>query len=297
MLSEPATTPARAGGPHDPAAVARLGELRAFLLDLDGTLVLGDRRNHGLSPLPGAVELVDTLHKDGVAVGVLTNGTARPPAAQAGVLRQIGFDLDDDAVLTPASSAAEVCRRAGHRRVMVLGGEGVSGPLVDAGIEVVPPEGRPSVDAVLVGWFREFGMDHLEAAANAVWGGAAFYSASQSLFFASAEGRAIGTSRAICAVITDLTGVRPTIVGKPSPAALRTAAHRLGVRRRRDLAVVGDDPELEVPMALRGGAFAVAVNSGTGHAGSFDHLAPNRRPHLVVDGVDELLRLYRSATG
>lgn len=278
---------------HDPAAVARLREVRAFLFDLDGTLVLGDRRNHGLNPLPGAIELVAALNKDDVPVGVLTNGTARPPAAQAAVLRELGFDLADDVVLTPASSAAEVCRRLAHRRVMVLGGEGVYGPLVDAGIEVVPPEGRPEVDAVLVGWFREFGMDHLEAAANAVWGGARFYSASQSLFFASAEGRAIGTSRAICAVIKDLTGVRPTIVGKPSPSALRTAARRLGVAPRQ-LAVIGDDPELEVPMALRGGALAIAVNTGTGHAGSFDHLAPARRPHLIVEGVDELLELYRS---
>jgi 4-nitrophenyl phosphatase len=294
MRSDPTTHEGDGmAGAHDAAAVARLRELPAFLLDLDGTLVLGDRRNHGLVPLPGAVELVGALHRDGVVVGVLTNGTARPPAAQAAVLRGIGFDLADDAVLTPASAAADVCVRAGHTRVMVLGGEGVSGPLVEAGIEVFPPEGRPKVDAVFVGWFREFGIDHLEAAANAVSDGAAFYSASQSLYFATADGRALGTSRAICAVVRDLTGVRPTIVGKPSPHAFRTAVRRLGVRPR-DLAVVGDDPELEVPMALRGGAFAVAVNSGTGHAASFDHLEPRRRPHLIVNGVDELLDLYRA---
>jgi 4-nitrophenyl phosphatase len=256
-------------------------------------LVLGDRRNQGLRPLPGAVELVEELQRAGVTVGVLTNGTARPPAAQAAKLREIGFPLADDTVFTPASSAAALCVRAGHTKVMVLGGEGVSGPLEDAGIEVVPAKGRPKVDAVLVGWFREVTMDHLEAAANAVWDGARLYSASQSLFFASAEGRAIGTSRAICAVIKDLTGVRPTIVGKPSQHALRTAASHLGVRPK-DLAVVGDDPELEVPMALRAGAFAVAVNSGTGDAASFDHLEARRRPHLLLEGVDELLSLWRA---
>ncbi|MGH8982136.1 MAG: HAD-IIA family hydrolase [Acidimicrobiales bacterium] len=294
MPSDPTIEPHP--GAHDAhrEVVARLREMRAYLLDLDGTLVLGDRRNHGLSPLPGAVDLVDALHADGIGVGVLTNGTARRPAAQAAVLRSIGFDLGDDAVQTPATAAAAVCVDAGHARVMALGGEGVSGPLADAGIEILPPEGRPKVDAVFVGWFREFGMDHLEAAANAVWDGAAFYSASQSLFFASAEGRAIGTSRAICAVVTDLTGVRPTIVGKPSACALATALRRLDVAAR-DLAVVGDDPELEVPMALDGGAFAIAVNSGTGHAASFDHLDETRRPHLIVDGADELLALYRSA--
>jgi hypothetical protein len=60
------------------------------------------------------------------------------------------------------------------------------------------------------------------------------------------------------------------------------------------MVVVGDDPELEVPMARRGRALAVAVNTGIGHAGSFAQLDPRQRPHLVVEGVDELLELYLS---
>lgn len=261
---------------------------------MDGTLVLGDRRNHALKPLPGAREIVAYLRSLGLGVAVLTNGTARAPRAYAAMLRDLGFELPDEEMLTPASSAVEVFLRRGFRRVMVLGGEGLTEPLRDAGIETVPAEGRPEVDAVLVGWFREVGFEHLEAACHAVWGGAQLYSASQSLFFASAEGRAIGTSRAICAVIRDLTGKRPLIVGKPSLDALHTAARRLGVRTK-EMVVVGDDPELEVPMALRGGALAVAVNTGLGDAGSFDHLAPHRRPDLIVEGVAELLALYRSA--
>jgi len=54
---------------------------------------------------------------------------------------------------------------------------------------------------------------------------------------------------------------------------------------------VGDDPELEVPMAHRGRALAIAVASGLGAAGAYDHLPPARRPHLLVRGVDELLSI------
>ena len=43
-------------GARDP--LARLRAVRGFLFDMDGTLVLGDRRNHGLRPLPGALESV-----------------------------------------------------------------------------------------------------------------------------------------------------------------------------------------------------------------------------------------------
>jgi len=274
-------------------SLERLRGAEAFVLDLDGTLVLGDRHNRGLAPLPGALEFVAHLEAKGVPFAAFTNGTARSPHSYAAMLRELGFELPDSAMLTPAQVAVEICLRRGHLRVMVLGGEGIAGPLREAGIEVVPPTGREIVDAVVVGWFRDFGFEHLEAACGAVWDGARLYSASQSQFFATAEGKALGTSRAICAVITDATRRRPVVVGKPSLDALRTAARRLGVRAQQ-LVVVGDDPELEVPMARRGGAFAVAVTSGIGDAHMFAELDPRRRPHLVLAGVAELLELYRS---
>ncbi len=143
---------------------------------------------------------------------------------------------------------------------------------------------------MLAGWYREFSMDALEAACDAVWQGARLYSCSQSVFFATVDGRALGTSRAITAMIRSITGCRVEIAGKPSQHALGTAARRLGLRRR-DLAVVGDDPELEVPMARRGGALAIAVGTGIGTAGAYAALPVARRPHLFVPGVTDLLDL------
>jgi NagD protein len=168
-------------------------------------------------------------------------------------------------------------------------------PLREAGIETVAPKGRPEADAVLAGWYREFGMDDLEAACHAVFGGAKLYSASQSVFFASAEGRVLGTSRAICAMITSVTGVPEHVVGKPSLDALRCAGHRLGAAPS-DLAVVGDDPELEMAMAHRGGALAVAVTTGVQAADRFEGLPEGRRPHLVLSGVGGLLPLLDDRT-
>ena len=57
------------------------------------------------------------------------------------------------------------------------------------------------------------------------------------------------------------------------------------------LAVVGDDPLLEVPMAHRGRALAIAVGTGLGAADAYDHLPASRQPHLHLGGVDELLAL------
>jgi len=281
-------------------AYRRLREIRGFVFDLDGTLVLGDRHNHGLTPLPGALEITRWAARQGLPFAVFTNGTTKTPREYTRELRAIGFELPDDAVLTPASSAAAVFARRAHSRVLVLGGDGLISPLRAAGIDAVPaeaslPGGQP-IDAVLAGWYPSFSLPALEAACQAVWSGAALYSCSQSVFFATTQGRAIGTSRAISAMIRSLTGCRVRLVGKPSLDALRTAADRIGVRPA-DLAVVGDDPELEVPMAHRGHALAIAVMSGLGDAGSFSHLPRESGPHLHLRGVDELLSTCRQARG
>jgi 4-nitrophenyl phosphatase len=275
--------------------LAQLRDARGFVFDLDGTLVLGDRRNHGLRPLPGAVEIIGWVAASGRPFVVFTNGTTRTPAQLARAMREIGFGLPDEAMMTPASSAVRVLVRRGHRRVMVLGGPGLSEPLREAGLEVVPPAAGATADAVLAGWFPEFTMPALEAACQAVWGGAELYSCSQTPFFAVDGGRALGTSRAISAMIRSLTGCGLRVVGKPSLDALRSAADRLGTSPAR-LAVIGDDPQLEVPMAHRGRALAIAVGTGLGSADlggpdAYDGLPASRHPHLRVRGVDELLAI------
>ena len=280
--------------------MARLRAARGFVFDMDGTLALGDRVNHGLTPLPGAIEMLQWLQERELPYVVFTNGTNRTPQQFAKVLRDAGLDVSDARMMTPASSAVVIFRRRGYKRVMVLGGEGLTEPLRAAGVEVVPPveaapDSRPSeapkgVDAVFVGWFREFTMSHLEAACQAVWDGAALCSASETPFFAAAGGRALGTSRAISAMIRSITGCRLTVTGKPSLTALRSAAAQLSLPTR-DLVVVGDDPLLEVPMAHRGHSLAVAVQTGLSGPDAYDHLSPDQRPHLHLRGVDELLSL------
>jgi 4-nitrophenyl phosphatase len=278
----------------DPAVLDRLRRVRGFVLDMDGTLVMGDRNNQGLVQLPGALELAETLVDLGRGFCIYTNGTVKTPAQVADALQQLGLPIPADGALTPASTAVDVFLERGHQRVMVLGGKGITEPLEAAGIETVPPLRGTDCDAVMAGWYRqELTFEALEAAVFAVFDGAEFYSASQSLFFATAEGKSLGTSRAISAVVRDITGCEVTVVGKPSLSALQTAGRRLGVPVA-ELAVVGDDPELEVPMAHAGGAFAVAVHTGIGSAESFTDLPAEVRPHLDLPDVGELARLLRS---
>lgn len=271
----------------------RLARVKGFVIDMDGTLVLGDSRNQGLRALPGAPEFLTHLTANNIPFVALTNGTVRPPRAYIPKLRDAGLIVEEKNVMTPSSVAADYLSRRKFRRVMVLGGEGVSAPLEEAGLEIVRPPVYEGVDAVYVGWFREFTMDDIEAACGAIWAGAKLFTASLAPFFATANGRTLGTSRAIIGGITSITGRRAKILGKPSLEALRCASRRLGLAPE-EVAVIGDDPELEPGMARLGGAFGVGVTTGIAKHADFAAIPPPRAAHLVVDNVGEFLRLYKA---
>src|SRR5580704_19477683 len=105
---------------HPTTMLKRLRTSRAFVFDMDGTLVVGDKTNHGLNPLPGALEITRWLSDRRVPFLLFTNGTARTPQQYVGMLREVGFPLPDDGVMTPASSAADLFQRRGYRRVLTL---------------------------------------------------------------------------------------------------------------------------------------------------------------------------------
>lgn len=269
---------------------ARLRAARGFVFDLDGTLVLGDRSNSSIHPLDGAVELLDGLRNRNVPYAIFTNGTVRTPEEYVPKLRNAGLPVADHMVLTPSSVAADYFVQRKFRRVRVLGCEGVWRPLQAAGIEIVRDPSSDPVDAVFVGWYREFKMDEIEAACDAVAAGAKLFTGSLAPYFASNQGKVLSSSRVICSAITNITGKRATVLGKPAIEALRCACKRLGAAPA-DVVVVGDDPALEVFMARRGGALGVAVRTGVWGQGEVAQLPAQHRPDLTVQDVAELSKL------
>jgi 4-nitrophenyl phosphatase len=260
------------------------------MFDVDGTLLLSNRALGEYEVLPGAIEVLNSLRARSVPFVLLTNGSAYPPAQQAAKLRSVGLPVEDAQMLTPSSIAADLMVRHRIRRVLLLGSAGVGHALREAGIETVHPgeSGATEVGGVFVGWHPECNMQDIEAACRAIWGGARLYVASDVPFFATKQGRTIGYSYAITAAIRRLTRAPMILTGKPSVRALRFVAQRLAVPMRA-VAVVGDDPLVEVLMARRGGATALAVTTGTTGREEWERQILARRPHGILRQLGELL--------
>lgn len=270
----------------------RIANARGFIFDMDGTLALGDAASGSHVALPGAVELLARIKRKGIPLRVLTNGTAKPPADYAASLRAAGFDLADEEMMTPSTVVAAWLAARGIGRVRVLGNAGTAAPLIEAGLEVIGPSApAEDVEAIYTGWHREFCFHDLEAAVRDVWAGARPVTASHVPFFATQEGKGLGTSFPMNVVIRAWTGKKPKVLGKPSRECFFTALKLMGLPRSAaaEVVVVGDDPKLEMRMANAAGAISVGVATGLNSLAGMRAAPESERPQLALASVAELL--------
>jgi 4-nitrophenyl phosphatase len=260
------------------------------MFDLDGTLILSDRKLGGYSAIPGAAEVLASLDQRGIPWIAMTNGSAYPATVQAPRLRAVGLPVADERLFTPNSVAGKAMVEREYCSVLVLGTQGVAEALAEMGVACVLPddEAAHDADAVYVAWHPECTMPHIHLACERVLDGAAFLTASDVPFFATKDGRSFGYSCAINGAVARVTGREPEACGKPSPLALTMIAERLGVAEE-DVGVVGDDAVAEMQMARAGGALGIAVASGSTSRAEWAAQPHERAPHVVIDSVEDLL--------
>jgi 5'-nucleotidase len=262
----------------------RLDDVRGFVFDIDGSLVHRGS-DFRARPLPGAVEVLDAIRASGRPLVLFTNGSHVGPEVFARGLREDGLPVGDDEVLTPVCSALTyLARRHAGEPVMVFGSDAVRERMANAGVPLA--EGAEA-RAVFVAHVDDVDLTAMEEAARAVSNGARLLTANYQRGYWGANGIVFSRGAMVTAGIARVTGARPTVVGKPSRAAVREVSERLGVPSE-ELAVIGDDLGMDIALGRLGGSKTILVRSGMSGTIDLSDVPERERPDAVVDGVKEL---------
>jgi NagD protein len=270
-------------------APLRLDRVKAFVLDVDGTLV--HRSGEAVHVQPGAAELLARIRSSGRRLAIFTNGSHEPPAWFAQGLRAAGLEIANEEMLTPLRSVQVYLRmRRIEEPVLAFATETAREFMLAEGMRLAGDDGGGAVGAVFVAHADTVDFELLERAARAVIAGARLLTASYAPAYAGADGPILSRGAMTAAAIAKASSRRPVIVGKPSRAALRTVEEHLRTPAS-EIAVIGDDVTMDVRLGRMGGARTILVASGiTGHPDLAD-IPPTHRPDAVVGGVAELLDL------
>ncbi|NIA21027.1 MAG: HAD-IIA family hydrolase [Anaerolineaceae bacterium] len=253
-----------------------LKNVKTFLLDLDGTLYLGDQL---FDWTPGFLE---TLRELGLQRIFMTNNSSRDAASYAEKLGRLGIEAEPREIITSGQSAALYLReQTDIRTVYVLGTESLAGEVRQAGKTVV----AEGADALLVGYATNLDFAGLSQAAIELQRGARFLATHPDRSCPDPRGM-LPDCGAMCACLTSATGRKVEhVFGKPSSWMLRLATERAGLEVRQ-MVLVGDRLYTDIQMAVASGMPSVLVLSGeTGR----DGLSRSEvRPDLVFEDVGAL---------
>jgi HAD superfamily hydrolase (TIGR01450 family) len=270
----------------DPGGTLRLAHVRAFMFDIDGTLLHRGPDGRG-RPQPGATEVLARIRASGRKLVLFTNGSHVPSATIAHGLREDGLSVTDAELLTPVDSAtAWLVEHPEHHPVHVFASYAVRSHMTGAGIRLTDGE---DARAVFVAHLQDVALDEVERAARAITNnGAPLFTGSYVRGYAGAEGIIYSRGAMITAAIAKVSGARPRVLGKPSRAAVAALRARLDVPTR-EIAVIGDDLEMDVALGKLGGSRTVLVRSGISGAIDLDSIPEKRRPDATVNGIADLL--------
>lgn len=228
------------------------GRLR-LLVDLDGVLY------RGTTALPGVAEFFAWAEAEGHATMLVTNNSLRTQREVAGNLRRMGLIMEPERILTSAVATSAWLRAQAPEgaRIQALGGSGLLQALFSPGSPFTPDWESP--EWLVLGQDFDLTYQKLSAACIAVQKGARFVVTNPDTTLPTEAGLTPGAG-AWQAVVTLVTGVQATVIGKPEPGIFETALTMMPAEG--EVVVIGDRLDTDILAGHRLGATTALVLTG-----------------------------------
>ncbi len=253
--------------------------IECFILDMDGTVYLGDR------VIDGAKQLLAFFSEHSISYRFFTNNSSRSPKDYAQKLVSLGFG-EQPPVITSADVAADYIIKTfgANARVYAVGTNALQNQLDNYGI--ICTENRPH--CVLIGFDTSYDYKKACIAVSLLREGLPFLATNIDAVCPLEGGNVIPDCASICAMISHASGRSPLYLGKPSAYTACCISSATGIPVNKT-AVVGDRLYTDIRLAVDNGMCAIGVLSGEMTKKDIDE-SPYK-PHFVFDSV---LELYES---
>jgi HAD superfamily hydrolase (TIGR01458 family) len=243
---------------------AALAGVRAFLLDLDGVIVLAG------AIIPGAADAVAILERRRIPYRIVTNTSAVSRTTLSRWSAKLGAPIPPERFESALSaSAAWTARTFPDEPLYVLASDDAKTEFAGQRLMTHDEAGKngATAAAVVIGDSpEEATFDNLNRAFRLIRGGATLVGMHRNPWWLTPEGPTLDSGSFVVG-LEFAAETRARIIGKPSPAFYAQAVRDLRREAGRDLArgdiaMVGDDVRTDVRAAQRSGLRGILVLSG-----------------------------------
>ncbi|MBI5536418.1 MAG: TIGR01458 family HAD-type hydrolase [Deltaproteobacteria bacterium] len=223
--------------------------IRAVLLDLEGTLHIGDRA------VPGAAQALRELRDRGLPCRFVTNVTTRCAESLHDKLIGLGMPIERGEILSAPQAAVRYLRKMGSPRCLLLLAEDTLRDFAEF------PRSDKEPEVIVVGDIgNRWDGDLMQRLFAMILGGAQLVTLHKGRYWEAGDGLRIDIG-AFIAALEYASGRQATVIGKPSPRFYELAIESMGVPAA-EIAMVGDDLDTDVAAAQSLGLKGVLVKTG-----------------------------------
>lgn len=258
--------------------MGKLSDVKMFVLDMDGTIYLGERL------FPYTLDFLRRVKETGRDFCFFTNNSSKNREAYLQKLQRMGISLPPEKMLISNGVILDWLRENHPGESAYVVG---TPPLVEdfraAGVEL--SDTRP--DYVVLGFDTTLTYEKLRLACDFIRAGAPVYGVNPD-WNCPVEGGFIPDCGSIAALVKASTGVQCEFFGKPSRHTLRYMLRHTGCQPQ-EMAVVGDRLYTDIAVAAGTGVTSILVMSGETTP---ELLASSEtKPDMVVENIGALAEM------
>lgn len=255
----------------------RLGKIKCFMLDMDGTFYLGNQI------LEGSLDFLDAVERTGRRVLFLTNNSSKSADHYIQKLRKMNVREPFLNILTSGQATARYCKaNFPGKKAFLLGNH-----ILAAEFEKMEvPVDNEHPDYVVIAFDTELDYAKMCAVCDAVRAGLP-YIATHPDYNCPTETGFIPDIGAIIAFIKASTGREPdVIIGKPYGGIVQDALLVTGLKAE-ELAMCGDRLYTDIATGVNFGMTSILVMSG--ETTWEDREKSDIKPHLTFDRLSSMI--------
>ncbi|HOK10427.1 MAG TPA: HAD-IIA family hydrolase [Candidatus Hydrogenedens sp.] len=256
--------------------MTQIEDIQCFLLDMDGTIYLGNR------PIPGAKEFIGHLKLTGKKYLFFTNNPTKDAEQYQKKLGMLGIHVSKEHILTSGMATVEYLKRnTTYKKLFTVAPPSFEKELIRAGFHLVQDE----PDAVVISFDITLTYEKLRKATYWLLQGLPYIATNPDLVCPTEDGP-IPDCGSIAKLLHASTGREPRYIGKPNPEMIEMALKILNMRPQFT-AMVGDRLYTDMEMAYRAGVTSILVLSGETTMEQLNKI--EKKPDYIFPSISELL--------
>ncbi|PKM55541.1 MAG: HAD family hydrolase [Firmicutes bacterium HGW-Firmicutes-3] len=259
-----------------------LKDKTVYLLDMDGTIFLGDEL------IEGSKEFLEMIKSEGKRYIFLTNNSSKNRRIYVDKLIRLGIHVTEEEIFTSGEATTLYLRK--HKegaKVFLLGTKSLEEEFERAGFTLVK-ERNKEVDYVVLGFDTTLTYEKLWIACEYISEGVAYIATHPDFNCPLPNDKFMPDAGAMAALIEASTGKRPMVMGKPNKEVVESIVLKYGFKKA-DMIMVGDRLYTDIKTGINAGITTVLVYSG--ETKKVDYQSSETKATYVFDSVKDMIGL------